>query len=69
MEISSDMEISEVGSWSVHSGRVVSPEGVTKVTVLNDGEHELVTAKDPAELLVALMQHLGVDRVDRIEGK
>ena len=38
--------------------------GVTEVTVISDGAGELATTADPAELMVALATHLGVDHFE-----
>lgn len=57
-------EVVEVGSWTVRLGRVVSDAGVTEVTVISDGNNEIATIANPAELMIALATYLGVKRFD-----
>lgn len=52
--------VSTVGTWRVHSGTVVTPDGATTVTVISDGHSEWHSPENTAELVVALMQHLGI---------
>ncbi len=57
------------GAWTLETGTVVTPDGVNRVLVLNDGKAEFVTAGDPGELLGALWNHLEVAAVeDRTTG-
>lgn len=57
------MIVSTAGTWSVNKGTVVSEEGVTDVTVISDGVNEWVTTEDPVDLIVALMNHLGIRHI------
>jgi len=57
-------DVTKVGSWTVHKGTVVGPDGVSTVLVINDGTTEFVTSEDGAHLLVALAQYLGVEKFE-----
>jgi len=57
-------DVTKVGSWTVHKGTVVDPDGISTVLVINDGTTEFVTSEDGAHLLVALAQHLGVEKFE-----
>lgn len=57
------MIVSTVGAWTVHKGTVISDEGATDVTVINDGNSEWVTAEDPVDLIVALMDYRGIRNI------
>lgn len=61
--VSTSMNVSTVGSWSVHKGTVISEEGSTEVTVISDGKTEWHTPEEPAELIIALMTHLGIKNI------
>lgn len=51
------------GTWRVFPGRIVSPEGVTEVTVINDGVNEFNTTARLQELIIALMTYLDIDQI------
>lgn len=57
------MKAVTVGEWTVLKGTVISPDGSTEVTVINDGSGEWHTAQDPAHLIVALMQLLDITHI------
>lgn len=55
--------VSQVGPWTVHEGVVMDLEGATTVTVISDGVTEWMTPLPVIELVVALMNYLGVEVV------
>jgi hypothetical protein len=56
--------VSSSGQWQVRGGQLMTPDGVTTVTVIgdDDGNH-FITAKDPEHLIIALMLHLDLDHI------
>ena len=56
--------VSEAGAWSVHTGKRVTDDGVDQGTVISDGREELFTLESVAELAVAIMLHLGIERIE-----
>lgn len=58
------MIITEVGNWTVNDAVIVNPDGVTKIIVISDGMNYLVTDEDLSELMIAIAEHLGVERIE-----
>ena len=58
-------KVTHAGSWTIEELTVVDEDGVTSGVSITDGKASIVTAANPADLMIALGMHLEVESWSR----
>jgi len=64
-----DRKGAKSGNWSIEDYTEINDNGVAPGVVIHDGRTYMRSIEDPTELMAALMQYLGVAKIENDEAE